>query len=130
GRSVDAAAPRRTLAVVLLAAAGPDDSRVAVEDRERAERAVRLLAEDVLPGEPLVRGFPDAARRRSDVQNRRILRVDLEVGNASAGGGGADVAEVERVERRARPLRLRQRGRDRDQDGCDKGERAAHGAQR
>src|SRR4030095_1212860 len=79
GGAVDAAAPRRALAIVVLAAAGPDDLRVAFEDRERAEGVVGLTAEDIGPGDALVGRLPDAAGGRGDVDDRGILRVDLQV---------------------------------------------------
>jgi hypothetical protein len=81
------------------------------EDRQRAEGVVVLRAEDVLPGDALVGGLPDAARCGADVQDGRILRVDLQIVDASARGRGADVAEMQRVEgSERRPSRLRGAG--------------------
>ena len=100
GRAIDAAAPRRALSVVLLAGSGPDDLRVAREDREIAEGVVRLALEDRLPERAVIRRLPDAARRRGDVDRRRIFRIDFDVVDAAAGRGGSDGAEVQRVELR------------------------------
>src|SRR6185436_6212074 len=105
---------------------GPDDVRIAGKDRERAETAVRLLAEDVLPHQALAGRLPDAAARRADVQHRWILRVDLDVVDASARHRRTDVAEVQLVEGRARGLSVGARRRlgagrreqsQREQDG-------------
>ena len=111
GRAIDAAAPRRALAIVLLARSGPDDLRVAGEDREIAEGVVGLAVEDRRPERAVVRRLPDAARGRGDVDGRGILRIDLDVVDATAGGGWADRAEVQGVERR---LSKRRDGNERD----------------
>src|SRR5438874_2080292 len=125
GRAVDAAAPGRALAIVVLAGSGPDDVRVAREDREGTERVVGLPLEDRLPGDALVRRFPDAAARGRDVEDRGISGIDLEIVNASARCGGSDVSEMQTVERRpvtlrARALRGERAGeRKRNQNGGD-----------
>ena len=104
GRAIDAAAPRRALPIVVLAGARPDDARVGLEDRERSERVVRLLGEDVLPRDALVRRLPDAAGCGADIQNRRVLGVNLQIVDASARRRRTDVAEVQRVKWRAHGL--------------------------
>src|SRR5438876_6687282 len=111
---------RRALAVVLFACAGPDDLRIALEDRERPERVVGLVREDVLPGDALVGGLPDAARGGAYIKDGGIPGVDLEVVDAAARGRGADPTKVERIERGAHGLCLRASGRERDEyDKCD-----------
>src|SRR5262245_43763315 len=95
---VHAAAPGRALTIVVLAGAGPDNLRIALEDRERAEGVVRLGAEHILPGDTVVDRLPDAAARGSYIQDGRILRIDLEIVDASAGGGWPDVAESKVIE--------------------------------
>src|SRR5439155_810422 len=102
GGLVDAAAPRRALAVVLFTGASPDDPRVAGENGEVAEGVVRLAVEDRLPERALIGGLPDAARRGGDIYGRRIFGVDFHIVDSATGGGGTDRSEVERVERRLR----------------------------
>ena len=103
GRPIHTAAPRRALPVVVLAGPCPDDPRVALEDRQRAERVVGLPAEDVLPGDALVGGLPDAAAGRAQIEDGGILRIDLEIVDAAASRRRTDVAEVQPVERAAGP---------------------------
>src|SRR5262249_56501999 len=68
----------------------------------------------------------DAAGRGGDVEDRRILRIDLQVVDASARRGGTDVAEVQRVERRPSALRARAGGRERDEES-ERGQRDDEG---
>ncbi len=55
GRAIHAAAPRRALAIVFSPVPAQMIFESPREDRERAERVVGLLAEDVLPGDAFVR---------------------------------------------------------------------------
>jgi hypothetical protein len=65
---------------------GADGLRVFVEDRLERGAAVNRL--------------PDAAARRADVENARIVSDAVEGGDAPAGDGRADVASFDCAERR------------------------------
>src|SRR5207244_2624286 len=93
----------------------PDDVRIAPEDRQRAERVVRLLVEDRFPRDALIRRLPDATGRRGHVENRRIFWIDLNVVHTPARRRWTDVAEMERVEGRAHD-------RIRGTPACEQGE--------
>jgi hypothetical protein len=94
GRLVDAAAPRRALAIVRLAGANPYQVRIRLRDRDVADRDQPLVLELGDERRAVVGGLPDATMRRAYVVNRGIRLVHRQVGDAAGHGGRSDGAEV------------------------------------
>ncbi len=94
-RFVDAIAPRRALAIVGLAGADVENRRVGWREGEVADRGVRLIIEDGLPGVAAVDRLEDSSCGGADVHDAGIGFHYGEVVDASTHGGGADVAELQ-----------------------------------
>jgi hypothetical protein len=95
-RLVDAVAPRRALSVVRLARAGPHDVAVGRRDGDIAnrERSARLV-EHGLPGDAVVHGLEEPARRGGHEDGGGVARRHIDVVDAAAERRGPDVAPRE-----------------------------------
>src|SRR6185503_4809795 len=82
GGLVDARAPRRRLAIVLLARPRIDDLRIRRSDGEIAESILRHRVEDREPERASIRGLPDPARGRGYIYGCGVGWVDLDVMDA------------------------------------------------
>ena len=80
---------------VVLARAEPEDVRVLRIDGDAAEREDAVVVEDRREGDAAVRRLPEAAERRRDVPDARVLRVDLDVDDAARGQRRTDAAKLE-----------------------------------
>ena len=72
GGLVDAIAHRKIGTMQSFAAAHVDDIRIGGRDRDRADRAGRLVIEDRIPCAAEVVGLPHAAIHRADVEDIRL----------------------------------------------------------
>jgi hypothetical protein len=91
-RAVDAVAPRRALPVVRLARPHPDDVGIRRRDRQIADRQHAAgPVEDGLPRHAVVDALEYAAGRRSDEDDLRLAGDGLDIVNASAERGRANL---------------------------------------
>ena len=97
GRLVDAAAPRRALAVVRFAGAHPHEIGVDLRHGHITDRDQPLILKERREERAVTGGLPHAAVGRTHVPDGRIGFVDGEVGNAPRHRGGPDGAEVQLI---------------------------------
>ena len=83
------------MAIVGLAGADVENRRVGGREREVADRGVRLVVEDGLPGVAAVDGLEDSAGGGADIDDARVGFDHGEVVDAAAHGGGSDTAEFQ-----------------------------------
>jgi len=99
GRHEDAAAVHDVVPRVPLPGAHPHDIRVRRSERYGTDRRGRLVLEDRLPRIAAIDRLPYAARRGADVVHVAVSRYADDGGHAPAGHRGAEIAELEVVER-------------------------------
>ena len=99
GGLVDSVADRQIGTMQSFATADVDDVRIRGRDRDRADRAGRLLIEDRLPGAAVVVGLPHSAIHRADVEDIRLAGNAGDRARASA-AKWADVAPMHLGEER------------------------------
>ena len=83
-RAIDAVAPRRTLPIVWLAGANPNDVGIRRRYADVADRSRSLLVEDRIEGRAGVSSLPHAAGCGSDIESGCVAFDDSEVVDASA----------------------------------------------
>src|SRR5215472_7740474 len=83
-RSINAVAPGGALAVIRLAGAGPNDVWIRRRDSNVADGGRALFIEERLPGNPVVRRLPYAARSYANVDDTGIALDHSEVVDAAA----------------------------------------------
>ena len=98
GRLIDAFAPTGGLPVVRLTGADPDEVRVGLRDRDRADGEEALVLEQRRVERAVGRGLPDAAVGGAHVVDGGVRLIDREARDAARHRGGADRAEVQGVE--------------------------------
>ena len=95
--------------------------------RDRKSRAsrryYRLISEDVRPGEALVALISRRRPGRSDIENRGVLRVDLQVVEAAAGDGRAAVLRKWRASKGPWGTRSQRSRETRREQGTPRGRR-------
>ncbi len=99
GRHEHAATVHYVIARVPFPGAHPDDVRVRRCERDGADRRRRLVLEDRFPRIAPVDRLPYAARRRTDVVQVAVSRHADHGGHTTTGHRGAEVSELEVVER-------------------------------
>jgi hypothetical protein len=119
-RAVDAVARGEVRALISLAAAYIDDVRIGRRDRDRADRARRLIVEDRHPGSAVVGRLPHAAVVEADEEGIRTIG-DADCGLPASPAVGTDHAPVHlgqgcRRDRGARGPGLKTRH---ERDDCD-----------
>ena len=97
-RLVDAVAEHRAPRIRVLAGAEPDDVRVLRIDLDAAEVERSAAIEDRRERDAPVHAFPQAARRRRDPVDARVLRVDVEVRDAAGDDRRTDASKLEALE--------------------------------
>ena len=98
--AIDAAADAGRVARVAFAAADPDDVRVALVDRDRADRRAVLVVEDRREALAAVGRLPHAAARGTDPDGRRVPGDRGDCTDASAHRRRADGACLQAGEQR------------------------------
>src|SRR5207247_10698791 len=99
-RAIGAVAPRRTLAIVGLPAADPNNVGLGRRDTELADRRCTLIIENRLEGRSRVCSLPHPPRRRSNIEGGTVAFNHGEVINASAHDGRTDCAPLQILQRR------------------------------
>src|SRR2546422_10676672 len=99
GRHEDPAAIDHVVARIPFPGAHPYDVRVRGRERHGADRRRRLIFEDGLPRIPAVGRLPYVSRRGANVVEVAVSGHAHHRGHAPAGHRGAEVAELEVVER-------------------------------
>ena len=105
GRFVDAVADREIGAMQSFAAPDVNDVRIRNRNRQRADRAGRLIIENRLPGAPVIGRLENAAIDLREIENVRLRRHAANRAHPSA-AVRPDVAPMEEV----REILLRRRG--------------------
>ena len=108
-RFIHSVAPRRTLTVILLTRADPHDGGIGRRDLDVADRRDVFLVEDRFEGCSVVRGLPNSAGRRADIDDVGVVLDHGERVDAAAHHCRADLAELEILQLVGR-IRLVRRG--------------------
>ncbi len=113
---VDAVAPGHAVADALFTGADPDDVGVLLEERDVADRGAAVPVENRLPRGAGVHRLEHAARRGGDEHLGEVAVERLDVGNAAAHVGRADVPPLEVANEIGRRRLRRERRREREDD--------------
>src|SRR6185295_6585513 len=94
-RTINAVAPAGRISIVRLTAPDPNHIRIRWCNRDRSDRKRALLIEDRVERDTVIAGFENAAVREPHIKNRRVPRIDRDVGNPSAHHRRTDPAYFE-----------------------------------